>query len=74
MHIPEPENDMDKTEIAEKIKAETREQDGRQVLACPDARSLADKLGVAAREVGAVCNDEGIKIVDCALGCFGKKH
>jgi len=64
---------MDRNEIAEKVKAASRQQDGKQVLVCPDARALADKLGVAARDVGDVCNDEGIKIVSCALGCFGKK-
>ncbi len=43
------------------------------MLACRDALSLASRLGVPPGLVGKVCNEEGIRIVDCQLGCFGRK-
>ncbi len=37
---------------------------------CPAARELADKLGVDPGVIGEACNQLGIKIKGCALGCF----
>lgn len=39
-------------------------------ITCPQARALADSLGVASRVIGDVCNQLEIKIKGCALGCF----
>lgn len=57
---------MDDKKIQTEI--EQAAQDGR--LDCHDARALAEKLGVDYVEVGKACNDLGVKIHSCELGCF----
>ncbi|HHW41735.1 MAG TPA: hypothetical protein GXX19_11435 [Syntrophomonadaceae bacterium] len=39
-------------------------------ITCPEARELADSLGVSPRVIGDACNRLKIKIKGCALGCF----
>jgi hypothetical protein len=39
-------------------------------LPCTRAFALADELGVKVAEVGRACNELGVKIVGCQLGCF----
>jgi hypothetical protein len=39
-------------------------------LACNDAFRIARDLNVPLAEVGRSCNELGIKIVQCQLGCF----
>ncbi len=39
-------------------------------ITCPEARKLAEALGVDPRVIGDACNALQIKIKDCALGCF----
>jgi hypothetical protein len=51
-----------------KREVERAAQEGR--LTCPEARALAEKLGVDYSAVGRACNELNIKIHACALGCF----
>lgn len=39
-------------------------------ITCPEARKLAETLGVDPKVIGNACNALKIKIKDCALGCF----
>jgi hypothetical protein len=39
-------------------------------LACGDAFRIAADLDISVSEVGRVCNELGVKIVACQLGCF----
>jgi hypothetical protein len=39
-------------------------------ITCPEARGLADRLGVDPSVIGEACNQLGIRIKGCALGCF----
>lgn len=39
-------------------------------LACGEAFRIAADLDVPIAEVGRACNELGIKIVACQLGCF----
>jgi molybdate transport system regulatory protein len=39
-------------------------------LACAEAFRIAADLDVPVGEVGRVCNELGIKVVTCQLGCF----
>lgn len=39
-------------------------------LSCQDAFKLAHDLEVPIEQVGQACNEIGIKIVGCQLGCF----
>ncbi len=57
---------MEKPELEKEIKQAAK--DGP--LTCHDARKLAEKLGVDYQVVGQACNDLGIKIRICELGCF----
>jgi hypothetical protein len=43
-------------------------KDGR--LTCNQARSIAERLGVGYRVVGIACDELGVKIRECELGCF----
>ena len=54
---------------AVKEKAVQRE-DGRLVLSCAEAFALADRLGVSIGRIGAACDEKGVKIAKCQLGCF----
>jgi len=39
-------------------------------LACADAFRIAQDLDVPLAEVGRACNELGIKMMQCQLGCF----
>jgi hypothetical protein len=47
-------------------------EEGR--LACREALAAALRLGVGAARIGRVCDAHDIRIVDCQLGCFGKRR
>jgi hypothetical protein len=54
----------------EQVKAEVEKAAAGKVLTCQDARALADELGVDYSLVGKACNELGVKIRACQLGCF----
>lgn len=39
-------------------------------ISCVDARQLAEKLQIDSRELGRLCDEAGVKIFACELGCF----
>jgi len=57
-------SDQDILEAIRRVVEENR-------LACKDALETADALGVPPARIGRLCNAEGIRIVNCSLGCFG---
>ncbi len=54
----------------EKELLEIKKINGKKVLSCKDAQSIAIKHGVQNNQVGTLCNKLKIKIVKCQLGCF----
>jgi TolB-like protein len=54
----------------EQVKEEVEEAATDKVLTCHDARALAERLGVDYIIVGTACNEAGIKVRVCELGCF----
>ena len=54
----------------EQVKTEVEKAATEKVLTCHDARALAEKLGVDYPMVGKACNEAGIKVRICELGCF----
>lgn len=54
----------------EKVLKAVKEAAPEGWISCPEARELAQKLGVSPREVGEACNCLKIKIRACELGCF----
>jgi hypothetical protein len=57
---------MELEEVKQAVLKEAK--DG--VLTCHDARALAEKLGVEYSVLGQACDDAGIKVRICELGCF----
>ena len=45
-------------------------REGKKTLACAQAFKLSQEHNVSLKEIGEVCNQHGIKIIDCQLGCF----
>mgnify|MGYP001142635707 FL=1 len=48
-------------------------EDGNKQLQCARALGLAKKHEVKPVDIGTICDEQRVKIVDCQLGCFGKK-
>ncbi len=57
-------------EVISAVKAGAVERDGRVTLRCSDAFRIADALSSDLAEIGQICNENGIRIVQCQLGCF----
>ena len=53
--------------LIEILKARSGEE---KRLPCPEAFKIANDLELSLAEVGKSCNELGIKIVACQLGCF----
>jgi len=62
---------MDTDQLKIEILKQTQEVAGRKKLSCHRAHVLAEDLAVPLADIGRVCNDEGIRIINCELGCFG---
>ena len=39
-------------------------------ISCADARKLAERLDVEKAEIGKACDEAGIRVFACDLGCF----
>ena len=52
------------------IEASARERNGVKTLTCAAAFELSRRHGIELREIGAYCNEHGIRIRACQLGCF----
>jgi hypothetical protein len=54
----------------EHVKEAVEQAATNGVLTCHDARALAERLGVDYSLVGQACNEAGVKVRACELGCF----
>ena len=54
------------------IREAVRDAAAEGVIPCARALALAEQLQVSPSEIGAAADAEGIRVVDCQLGCFGK--
>lgn len=61
---------MDETELQARIHEAVYEEEEKRKLACSSAFRLADKHNVSFAEIGRICEENGIKISRCQLGCF----
>jgi len=57
-------------DVITRIKDSAAEIDGQEKLPCKRAFQLAEELNLSLKEIGDICNAEGIKIIHCQLGCF----
>jgi len=53
--------------LIETLKAQAGDE---KLLACTDAFKIARDLDVPLAEVGSTCNELGIRVMQCQLGCF----
>jgi hypothetical protein len=56
--------------ISEIVKNATVQEDDRIKLFCKTAFELSEKHNLDMLDIARVCNNEGIKIAKCQLGCF----
>lgn len=61
---------MSKDNFFELIEEYCVMKNNKKSLACSDASKIAEELKISISEVGKLCNDNGIKIMSCQLGCF----
>ena len=52
------------------IMSATEERDGKKVLTCVRAVRLSRENDISLKEIGELCDEHGIKIRECQLGCF----
>jgi hypothetical protein len=57
-------------ELARAVIAAAKERDGRKTLTCAQAFQIAERFAVPKIQVGRTCNEHGIRISHCQLGCF----
>ena len=58
------------TELIHAITETAKEIDGKKKLSCAQAFQIAERFGVPKIQVGKTCNENGIRITHCQLGCF----
>jgi hypothetical protein len=45
-------------------------RDGKKKLSCAQAFKLSKEHNISLKEIGETCNKQGIKLMECQLGCF----
>jgi len=56
--------------MLEMIEEHCKMKNDKKSIACSDATRIAEKLETSVSKVGKLCNENGIKIIGCQLGCF----
>ncbi len=64
---------METVDLKGTIDGCVKEKDGARRLSCHAAHVLAEDHQVSLRAIGEICNAEGIRIINCELGCFGDR-
>ena len=62
--------ETNREDIARALRDKAHREGEKLKIPCEAAHSIADGFGVPRREIGAVCEEEGIRICACQLGCF----
>jgi hypothetical protein len=55
---------------AEKIAKIFKEEGIEKQITCPQAFAMAEKHKISKTDISTYCNEHGIKIRACQLGCF----
>jgi len=61
---------MSSKELVAAVLERASEADGRRKLTCKRAFEIARELGIEIGDVGRTCNEQGVRICQCQLGCF----
>jgi len=59
-----------KSRVTEAVVEAADKGNGKKTLPCTKAFRLARLFAVDLCEIGRICNEQKIKIVNCQLGCF----
>ena len=57
-------------ELTDAVIERAQESDGVKRLLCAQAFELAKEHEVEVIKIGRICNEKGIRICQCQLGCF----
>ncbi|UCD51898.1 MAG: hypothetical protein JSW27_04530 [Phycisphaerales bacterium] len=61
---------MDAQEKTRLVLEQVTETDGKQTMPCAAAFRVHREHGIALAEIGRICNENGVRIRNCQLGCF----
>ncbi len=61
---------MNREELKALIIKNSEYKNDRYYLSCEVAHKLAEEHGIKLNDIGAVCNEDNIRIFACELGCF----
>jgi Zn-finger protein len=61
---------MDQNRMQKLVLESAAEHNGRRILSCARAFEIHRRHGIALAEIGRICDENGIKIRSCQLGCF----
>lgn len=61
---------MDQNLVQRLVIESAVEVNGRKTISCARAFELHHRNGIALSEIGRICNENGIRICACQLGCF----
>lgn len=56
--------------LTDAILQQAHELEGKKQLTCAEAFELARRFKAERIEVGRICNQHGVRIRKCQLGCF----
>lgn len=61
---------MDPMVVQKLVMESAVERNGRKTIPCARAFEIHRQHGVALKDIGRICNENGVKICECQLGCF----
>jgi len=61
---------MDRNTVQKLVIESAVEVNGRKTISCARAFEIHRQHGITLGEIGRICNENGIKICGCQLGCF----
>jgi hypothetical protein len=61
---------METKKIEQALNSKVIEKEGKNYISCAVALKIANDMKVTPAEVGKLCNEMKIKIMNCQLGCF----
>jgi alanyl-tRNA synthetase len=61
---------MDQNVMQTLVVESAVEVNGRKTIPCARAFELHRQHGIPLREIGRICDEKGIRICACQLGCF----
>jgi len=53
-----------------RIRSAFKEEGIEKEIQCPEAFLISEKYGISKTDISRFCNENGIKIRACQLGCF----